>query len=303
MAEDNGGGAPANGRDPRGDRNVRYHLAYIGWLARTRIFRPATGSVTRTWCAAHLSAIDYLGACHGTRTTRKGVVRADKSRPVIQAAAGRNGCRVPASRTYVTWISEFIVPQMQRHKRVTRVFDALWRRLWVRRRAAEPGPFQTPALGTVPALRSSVKERCTESGTRQNSGVMDPRLRRDDSGVERHPRTRSAPRSASIASASPTRPRRRRNAFSQAYRSRPATAIWTGLQPARNAAPTRACCGRRALHHMLGVNYGPMRRSAGDPCKQRSRGAISVFPDDYHDLIRSGLKRWRDGWSPHRAAR
>jgi glutathione S-transferase len=38
MAESNGGGAPAMDVIRAATANVRYHLAYIGWLARTRNF-------------------------------------------------------------------------------------------------------------------------------------------------------------------------------------------------------------------------------------------------------------------------
>src|ERR1700721_965940 len=36
MSEGDGGGAPAGGVRRAGETNVRYHLAYIGWLAQTR---------------------------------------------------------------------------------------------------------------------------------------------------------------------------------------------------------------------------------------------------------------------------
>ena len=48
---------------------------------------------------------------------------------------------------------------------------------------------------------------------------------------------------------------------------------------------------------MLGMNYGPDERSAGDPRRAATRGAISVYARgrDYHDLIKGkaqGLARW-----------
>ena len=51
---------------------------------------------------------------------------------------------------------------------------------------------------------------------------------------------------------------------------------------------------------MLGMNYGPDARSAGDPASSRDRGAISVYAqgDDYHEIIKPRLKavaRWLVG--------
>ena len=52
----------------------------------------------------------------------------------------------------------------------TRVFDALW--LFAKRCAAEPGPSRTPAFGTVPALRSGMKNAAPRPGHRCY-GVID----------------------------------------------------------------------------------------------------------------------------------
>lgn len=62
MNEEDGGGAPAADVIRAAKANVRYHLAYIGWLARTRNFL-AGDRITYAdlAAAAHLSAIDYLG--------------------------------------------------------------------------------------------------------------------------------------------------------------------------------------------------------------------------------------------------
>src|SRR5258705_944223 len=62
MSEDNGGGPPAADVIRAAEANVRYHLAYIGWLAPARNYLardpPAYSDLA---AAAHLSAIDYLG--------------------------------------------------------------------------------------------------------------------------------------------------------------------------------------------------------------------------------------------------
>ncbi len=62
MSEDDGGGAPAADVIRAAKANVRYHLAYIGWLAQTRNFLAGDRlTYADLAAAAHLSAIDYLG--------------------------------------------------------------------------------------------------------------------------------------------------------------------------------------------------------------------------------------------------
>ena len=62
MSEQDGGGAPAAEVMRAAKANVRYHLAYIGWLARTRNFLAGDRlTYADLAAAAHLSAIDYLG--------------------------------------------------------------------------------------------------------------------------------------------------------------------------------------------------------------------------------------------------
>src|SRR5229473_2817549 len=62
MSEEDGGGAPAADVIRAAKANVRYHLAYIGWLARTRNFLAGDRlTYADLAAAAHLSAIDYLG--------------------------------------------------------------------------------------------------------------------------------------------------------------------------------------------------------------------------------------------------
>jgi glutathione S-transferase len=62
MTAEQGGGAPSTDVLRAARANLRYHLAYIGWLARTRNFL-AGDRITYAdlAAAAHLSAIDYLG--------------------------------------------------------------------------------------------------------------------------------------------------------------------------------------------------------------------------------------------------
>src|SRR6202158_3934558 len=62
MSEEDRGGAPGGGVSRAAKANVRYHLAYIGWLARTRNFLAGDRlTFADLAAAAHLSAIDYLG--------------------------------------------------------------------------------------------------------------------------------------------------------------------------------------------------------------------------------------------------
>jgi glutathione S-transferase len=62
MNADQGGGAPSTEVLRAARTNVRYHLAYIGWLARTRNFLAGDRlTYADLVAAAHLSAIDYLG--------------------------------------------------------------------------------------------------------------------------------------------------------------------------------------------------------------------------------------------------
>src|SRR5260370_14027950 len=62
MGEESGGGAPAAGVIRAAEANVRYHLAYIGWLARAPNFL-AGDRLTYSGPAAPapLSAVDSLG--------------------------------------------------------------------------------------------------------------------------------------------------------------------------------------------------------------------------------------------------
>lgn len=62
IPEDHGGGAPHAETIRAARLNMRYHLAYLGWLAQTRDWlggeRISYADIT---AAAHLSVVDYLG--------------------------------------------------------------------------------------------------------------------------------------------------------------------------------------------------------------------------------------------------
>jgi len=103
MSEDIGGGAPSMDVIRAATANVRYHLAYIGWLARTRNFLAGDRlSYADLVAAAHLSAIDYLGDVPWSEDdAAKAWYARIKSRPSFRPLLSEWLAGVPASRTYV----------------------------------------------------------------------------------------------------------------------------------------------------------------------------------------------------------
>lgn len=62
MPAKNGGGSPDTDAIRAARNNIRYHLAYIGWLVRERHWLAGDSlSYADLAAAAHLSAVDYLG--------------------------------------------------------------------------------------------------------------------------------------------------------------------------------------------------------------------------------------------------
>lgn len=62
MTTEQGGGPPDTDVMRAARQNIRYHLAYLGWLARTRDWLAGERlSLADLAAAAHLSAADYLG--------------------------------------------------------------------------------------------------------------------------------------------------------------------------------------------------------------------------------------------------
>src|SRR5712675_930114 len=103
MSEENGGGAPAAEVIRAARVNVRYHLTYVGWLARTRNYL-AGDRITYAdlAAAAHLSAIDYLGDVPWIEDdAAKAWYARVKSRPSFRPLLSEWLAGVPASRTYV----------------------------------------------------------------------------------------------------------------------------------------------------------------------------------------------------------
>jgi glutathione S-transferase len=103
MREENGGGAPSADVMRAAKANVRYHLAYLGWLARTRNFLAGDRlTYADLAAAAHLSAIDYLGDVPWSEDdAAKAWYARVKSRPSFRPLLSEWLAGVPASRTYV----------------------------------------------------------------------------------------------------------------------------------------------------------------------------------------------------------
>jgi glutathione S-transferase len=103
MREDNGGGPPAAEVIRAARANVRYHLAYIGWLARTRNYLAGERlTYADLAAAAHLSAIDYLGDVPWSEDdAAKAWYARVKSRPSFRPLLSEWLAGVPASQSYV----------------------------------------------------------------------------------------------------------------------------------------------------------------------------------------------------------
>jgi len=103
MSEQDGGGAPAADVIRAAKANVRYHLAYIGWLAKTRNYLAGDRlTYADLAAAAHLSAIDYLGDVPWIEDdAAKAWYARVKSRPSFRPLLSEWLAGVPASPTYV----------------------------------------------------------------------------------------------------------------------------------------------------------------------------------------------------------
>jgi glutathione S-transferase len=97
-----GGGAPDTETLRAAKSNIRYHLAYIGWLARTRDWLAGANlTYADLSAAAHLSAADYLGDVpwDEDETARNWYARI-KSRPSFRALLTEALPGVAPSATY-----------------------------------------------------------------------------------------------------------------------------------------------------------------------------------------------------------
>lgn len=103
MKDEDGGGAPQTEVMRAARNNIRYHLAYIGWLVGARDFLAGDRlSYADLAAAAHLSSIDYLGDVPWNENSdaRAWYARI-KSRPSFRPILADWLAGVPASPTYV----------------------------------------------------------------------------------------------------------------------------------------------------------------------------------------------------------
>jgi glutathione S-transferase len=97
-----GGGSPDMNAIRAALSNIRYHLAYIGWLVRTRDWLAGPRmSYADLAAAAHLSSIDYLGDVPWNEDEAAKVWYARvKSRPSFRPLLTEIHAGLPPSKTY-----------------------------------------------------------------------------------------------------------------------------------------------------------------------------------------------------------
>lgn len=102
MTKEQGGGPPDTDALRAARHNIRYHLAYIGWLVRTRDWLAGNElTLADLAAAAHLSACDYLGEVPWNEDeVAKNWYARVKSRPSFRPLLGETLAGVPASKTY-----------------------------------------------------------------------------------------------------------------------------------------------------------------------------------------------------------
>ena len=102
MTSEQGGGPPDTDAIRAARVNVRYHLAYIGWLVSTRDWIAGERmSFADLAAAAHLSVVDYIGDVPWTENeAAKAWYARVKSRPSFRPLLADTIPGVPASATY-----------------------------------------------------------------------------------------------------------------------------------------------------------------------------------------------------------
>jgi glutathione S-transferase len=102
MRVEQGGGPPDTDAIRAARANVRYHLAYIGWLVRTRDWLAGDRlTFADLAAAAHLSAVDYLGDVPWSEDdAAKNWYARVKSRPSFRAILAEVWPGLPPSPTY-----------------------------------------------------------------------------------------------------------------------------------------------------------------------------------------------------------
>jgi glutathione S-transferase len=102
MRIEQGGGPPDTNAIRAARTNVRYHLAYIGWLVRTRDWLAGERmSLADLAAAAHISVVDYLGDVPWSEDeAAKAWYARVKSRPSFRMLLAETAPGVPPSATY-----------------------------------------------------------------------------------------------------------------------------------------------------------------------------------------------------------
>jgi glutathione S-transferase len=102
MTLEQGGGPPDTDAIRAARHNIRYHLAYIGWLVSTRDWLAGDElSYADLAAAAHLSAVDYLGDVPWTENdAAKNWYARVKSRPAFRPLLAEALAGLPASAHY-----------------------------------------------------------------------------------------------------------------------------------------------------------------------------------------------------------
>ena len=102
MTEAQGGGPPDTEALRAARHNIRYHLAYIGWLVRTRDWLAGDRlSLADLAAAAHISVADYLGDVPwSTDEAAKNWYARVKSRPAFRTILADTLAGLPPSKTY-----------------------------------------------------------------------------------------------------------------------------------------------------------------------------------------------------------
>jgi glutathione S-transferase len=102
MTKEQGGGPPDTEAMRAARHNIRYHLAYIGWLVRTRDWLAGDRlSLADLAAAAHLSAADYLGDVPWTEDeAAKSWYARVKSRPSFRTLLTDTLPGIPPAKSY-----------------------------------------------------------------------------------------------------------------------------------------------------------------------------------------------------------
>ncbi len=102
MREHHGGGSPDTDVMRAARRNIRYHLAYVGWLAGQRDWLAGENlSYADLAAAAHLSVIDYLGDVPWTENDHaKQWYARVKSRPSFRPILAEVSAALPPASHY-----------------------------------------------------------------------------------------------------------------------------------------------------------------------------------------------------------